>query len=327
MKKLILTALVLVASASLFAVSAANKKDNSKDKKTITPVVLKTAHDSLSYAAGVNATRGLLNYVQQSYQVDTAYMENFIRGYKDALAMGINPRTIAYSAGMEIAKLVEQRVYPGTKEELKSANDSISHALFQEGFMAALANDTTFFTTKKAVDYQTDVLAGVGKRFLAENAMKPGVKVLPSGLQYKVITEGHGEVPKASDEVEVIYEGRLIDGTVFDATSKHGGNKTDKFKAGNLIKGWTEALTTMPVGSKWQLYIPQELAYGARQAGQIPPYSTLVFDLELVSIVPPVVNKEPAGMLDESIQIGDKKTAATKAPAKSTKKVAARKRK
>ena len=327
MKKLILTALVLVASASLFTVSAANKKDNSKDKNTVTPVVLKTAHDSLSYAAGVNATRGLLNYVQQSYQVDTAYMENFIRGYKDALAMGINPRTIAYSAGMEIAKLVEQRVYPGTKEELKSANDSISHALFQEGFMAALANDTTFFTTKKAVDYQTDVLAGAGKRFLAENAMKPGVKVLPSGLQYKVITEGHGEVPKASDEVEVIYEGRLIDGTVFDATSKHGGNKTDKFKAGNLIKGWTEALTTMPVGSKWQLYIPQELAYGARQAGQIPPYSTLVFDLELVSIVPPVVNKEPAGMLDENTQIGDKKTAAAKAPAKSTKKVAARKRK
>ena len=327
MKKLILTALVLVASASLFTVSAANKKDNNKDKKTVTPVVLKTAHDSLSYAAGVNATRGLLNYVQQSYQVDTAYMENFIRGYKDALAMGINPRTIAYSAGMQIAKLVEQRVYPGTKEELKSANDSISHALFQEGFMAALANDTTFFSTKKAVDYQTDVLAGAGKRFLAENAMKPGVKVLPSGLQYKVITEGHGEVPKASDEVEVIYEGRLIDGTVFDATSKHGGNKTDKFKAGNLIKGWTEALTTMPVGSKWQLYIPQELAYGARQAGQIPPYSTLVFDLELVSIVPPVVNKEPAGMLDENIQIGDKKTAATKAPAKSTKKVAARKRK
>ena len=327
MKKLILTALVLVASASLFTVSAANKKDNSKDKKTVTPVVLKTAHDSLSYAAGVNATRGLLNYVQQSYQVDTAYMENFIRGYKDALAMGINPRTIAYSAGMEIAKLVEQRVYPGTKEELKSANDSISHALFQEGFMAALANDTTFFTTTKAVDYQTDVLAGAGKRFLAENAMKPGVKVLPSGLQYKVITEGHGEVPKASDEVEVIYEGRLIDGTVFDATSKHGGNKTDKFKAGNLIKGWTEALTTMPVGSKWQLYIPQELAYGARQAGQIPPYSTLVFDLELVSIVPPVVNKEPAGMLDENTQIGDKKTTAAKAPAKSTKKVVARKRK
>ncbi len=99
-------------------------------------------------------------------------------------------------------------------------------------------------------------LAGAGEKFLAENAKKPGVKVLPSGLQYKVIKDGQGEVPKATDEVEVIYEGRLIDGTVFDATSKHGGAKTDKFRAGNLIKGWTEALTTMPVGSKWQLYIP-----------------------------------------------------------------------
>ena len=292
MKKMIMIALVLVASASLFTVGAANKKDKNKDKKAAAPVELKTSADSLSYAAGVNATRGLLNYVQQSYQVDTAYMENFIRGYKDALAMGINPQTTAYSAGMEIAKLVEKRVYPGTKEELKSANDSISHALFQEGFMAALASDTTFFTPKAAEDFQKKALAGAGEKFLAENAKKPGVKVLPSGLQYKVITEGNGEVPKASDEVEVIYEGRLIDGTIFDSTKKHG-TKSDKFKAGNLIKGWTEALTTMPVGSKWQLYIPQELAYGARQAGQIPPYSTLVFDLELVSIVKPEV-KEPA---------------------------------
>ena len=292
MKKMIMIALVLMASASLFTAEAASKKDKNKDKKAAAPVELKTSADSLSYAAGVNATRGLINFVQQSYQVDTTYMENFIRGYKDALAMGINPQTVAYSAGMEIAKMVEKRVYPGTKENLKSANDSISHALFQEGFMAALANDTTFFSATAAENYQKEALAGAGEKFLAENAKNPSVKVLPSGLQYQVITEGHGEVPKASDEVEVIYEGRLVDGTVFDSTKKHG-NKTDKFKAGNLIKGWTEALTMMPVGSKWQLYIPQELAYGARQAGQIPPYSTLVFDLELVSIVKPEV-KEPA---------------------------------
>ncbi len=313
MKKMIMTALVLAAGASLFTANAADKKG--KGKQVAARVELKTSADSLSYAAGVNATRGLVNFVQQSYQVDTAYMENFIRGYKDALAMGINARTTAYSAGMEIAKMVEKRVYPGTKEELKSANDSISHALFQQGFMAALASDTTILTPKAAEDIQKEALAGAGEKFLAENAKKPGVKVLPSGLQYKVITEGHGEVPKASDEVEVIYEGRLIDGTVFDSTAKHGENKTDKFKAGNLIKGWTEALTTMPVGSKWQLYIPQELAYGARQAGQIPPYSTLVFDLELVDIVKPQV-EEPAKAeekLDDKITVGaEKKTATVK---------------
>lgn len=326
MNKIIMTALVLAASASLFTAGAANKKDKKKGKK-VAPIELKTSADSLSYAAGINATRGLLNYVQQSYQVDTAYMENFIRGYKDALAMGINPQTTAYSAGMEIAKLVEKRVYPGTKEELKSSNDSISHALFQEGFMAALANDTTFFTSKKAEDFQKEALAGAGEKFLAENAKKPGVKVLPSGLQYKVIKAGQGEVPKATDEVEVIYEGRLIDGTVFDATSKHGGAKTDKFRAGNLIKGWTEALTTMPVGSKWQLYIPYKLAYGERQAGQIPPYSTLVFDLELVSIVKPEVKAEPAGELKENVAVGAEKKVAKASAKSAAKKAGSKKRK
>ena len=156
------------------------------------------------------------------------------------------------------------------------------------------------------------MLKGAGKRWLAENAKKEGVKVTPSGLQYKVLKEGNGEVPKASDEVEVIYEGRMLDGTVFDATSKHHGVKTDKFNAGRLIKGWTEALTMMPVGSKWEIYVPQELAYGERGAGQIPPYSTLVFDLELVSIVKPEAKEA-----QPSIEVNDKTTAAKKVvPAK-----------
>ena len=90
-------------------------------------------------------------------------------------------------------------------------------------------------------------------------------------------------MPQKTDKVKVHYEGRLIDGTVFDASSKHG-TEPATFRADQVIKGWTEALTMMPVGSKWQLYIPQNLAYGERQAGQIPPYSTLIFDVELVGI-------------------------------------------
>jgi FKBP-type peptidyl-prolyl cis-trans isomerase FklB len=90
-------------------------------------------------------------------------------------------------------------------------------------------------------------------------------------------------VPQRSDKVKVNYEGRLIDGTVFDASSKHG-TEPASFRADQVIKGWTEALTMMPVGSKWQLFIPQELAYGERGAGQIPPYAALIFDVELVSI-------------------------------------------
>ena len=323
MKKYLMTALVLVASASLFTASAAKKKN----VKKVTPVVLATESDSLSYAAGVHATRGLIPFIQQSYKVDTAYMADFIRGYEEAITKANTPQGTAYIVGMQIAQMVNQRILPGTREELKSAKDSIDAAMFSRGFVAALANDTTLFTEKKAGEFKTQILAGAGEKFLAENAKKPGVKVLPSGLQYKVIKAGQGEVPKATDEVEVIYEGRLIDGTVFDATSKHGGAKTDKFRAGNLIKGWTEALTTMPVGSKWQLYIPYELAYGERQAGQIPPYSTLIFDLELVSIVKPEVKAEPAGELKEDVAVGAEKKVA-KASAKSNgKKAASRKRK
>ena len=108
---------------------------------------------------------------------------------------------------------------------------------------------------------------------------------LPSGLQYKVLTKGEGEVPTANDKVQVNYEGRLIDGTVFDASAKHGDQPAE-FTPSQVIRGWTEALTMMPVGSKWQLYIPYELAYGERGAGDdIKPYSTLIFDVELVGIV------------------------------------------
>ena len=323
MKKYLMTALVLVASASLFTASAAKKKN----VKKVTPVVLATESDSLSYAAGVHATRGLIPFIQQSYKVDTAYMADFIRGYEEAIAKANTPQGTAYIVGMQIAQMVNQRILPGTREELKSAKDSIDAAMFSRGFVAALANDTTLFSMKKAGEFKTQILAGAGEKFLAANAKKPGVKVLPSGLQYKVIKAGQGEVPKATDEVEVIYEGRLIDGTVFDATSKHGGANTDKFRAGNLIKGWTEALTTMPVGSKWQLYIPYELAYGERQAGQIPPYSTLVFDLELVSIVKPEVKAEPAGELKEDVAVGAEKKV-VKTPAKSAaKKAGSKKRK
>ena len=323
MKKYLMTALVLVASASLFTASAAKKKN----VKKVTPVVLATESDSLSYAAGVHATRGLIPFIQQSYKVDTAYMADFIRGYEEAIAKANTPQGTAYIVGMQIAQMVNQRILPGTREELKSAKDSIDAAMFSRGFVAALANDTTLFSVKKAGEFKTQILAGAGEKFLAANAKKPGVKVLPSGLQYKVIKAGQGEVPKATDEVEVIYEGRLIDGTVFDATSKHGGAKTDKFRAGNLIKGWTEALTTMPVGSKWQLYIPYKLAYGERQAGQIPPYSTLVFDLELVSIVKPEVKAEPAGELKKDVAVGAEKKV-VKTPAKSAvKKAGSKKRK
>jgi len=122
-----------------------------------------------------------------------------------------------------------------------------------------------------------------GDAFLAANKTKDGVVTLPSGLQYKIITPGTGPKPSATDTVVCNYRGTLIDGTEFDASSKHGGPQT--FPVNQVIPGWTEALQLMPVGSKWQLFIPSNLAYGAHSPGDpIGPDSTLVFDIELVSI-------------------------------------------
>ena len=122
-----------------------------------------------------------------------------------------------------------------------------------------------------------------GLAFLSANKAKTGIQTLPDGLQYKVIKEGSGPMPKASDSVTVKYSGALINGTVFDASEKHGGTAT--FPVSGVIKGWTEALLKMKTGAKWQLYIPAELAYGDNPpTPEIPPGSVLIFDVELVSI-------------------------------------------
>ncbi len=122
-----------------------------------------------------------------------------------------------------------------------------------------------------------------GKKFLAENAKRPGVITLPSGLQYEIIKKGTGEIPIASSVVSTHYHGTLLDGTVFDSSVERG--EPAQFGVGQVIAGWTEALQLMPVGSKWKLYIPYNLAYGERGAGKIKPYSTLIFDIELLEIV------------------------------------------
>lgn len=121
-----------------------------------------------------------------------------------------------------------------------------------------------------------------GTAFMAENSKKEGVKTLPSGLQYKVITEGAGKTPDITDTVTVQYTGRLIDGTEFDSSHKRGQAAT--FALDGVIKGWTEALQLMNAGSKWEIFIPAELAYGDKGGGPIGPNATLIFDVELISV-------------------------------------------
>ena len=123
-----------------------------------------------------------------------------------------------------------------------------------------------------------------GKAFLEKNAKKEGVITLPSGLQYQIITEGNGKKPSATDKVKCHYEGTLIDGTLFDSSIKRG--QPAVFGVNQVIRGWVEALQLMSEGSKWRLFIPSELGYGAQQAGEmIPPHSTLIFEVELIEVL------------------------------------------
>jgi FKBP-type peptidyl-prolyl cis-trans isomerase FklB len=132
-----------------------------------------------------------------------------------------------------------------------------------------------------------------GEKFLAENAKKEGVKTMPSGLQYKVVKEGTGPKPKPTDQVKVHYRGTLLNGTEFDSSGKRGPEPAT-FGVSQVIKGWTEALTNMNVGSKWQLFIPSDLAYGQNGSGRtIEPNSTLIFDVELVDIATPPPPPQP----------------------------------
>lgn len=297
MKKTILLALALVVSASFSPVEAVKKK-NKVVVFPAQPVELNSSSDSLSYAAGVALTNGLIPYLLQQ-KVDTTLMADFVRGLREGLRSTDDPKQKAYMVGLDIARQVNERMVPGITEEFKDSPDSIMANLLHRGFIAALEGDSTVFTydaaeklfsQKRAADKiaKAERLYGpnrdAGENFLKENAKKDSVIVLPSGLQYKVLVKGDGEVPLENQTVQVNYEGRLVDGTVFDATSKHG-DKPSEFKPSQVIKGWTEALTMMPVGSKWQLYIPYYLAYGERSAGQIKPYSALIFDVELVGIV------------------------------------------
>ena len=187
----------------------------------------------------------------------------------------------------------------------------VDPAIFLRGLKDGLAAGKTLLTEQEAqatlVQMQNDLRKKAqektqqlavsnkqtGDAFLASNKAQEGVITLPSGLQYKILKEGAGPKPAATDSVVCNYRGTLLDGTEFDSSYKRGQPAT--FQVNGVIKGWTEALQLMPVGSKWQLVIPSDLAYGERGAGQqIGPNSTLIFEVELLSIQPKAAATTPA---------------------------------
>lgn len=296
-KHVVLLALALVASASFTTADAAKKKKKDKQQTVETvaqPVVLTTGSDSVSYAAGMTMTNGLIPFLQDQMKVDTAYMADFAAGFREAIAAKNDPRQAARLAGINIAMQVENSMMPRARREFTDTRDTIIDSLAYIGFVDAVTGNTTVMNTEWAETFYKDKikankdekeerLTRDGRRYLAQNAKQQGIIVTPSGLQYRILTQGTGEVPQPTDRVRVNYQGWLANGTLFDASSKHG-DEPAVFRADKVIPGWTEALTMMPVGSKWQLFVPYNLAYGDRAMGQIPAYSTLIFEVELVGI-------------------------------------------
>lgn len=165
---------------------------------------------------------------------------------------------------------------------LKGMKDVINESQLDMTYDEAKDVMNDFFS--KLQEDRLEVNLKAGKEFLVINAKRPGVVTLPSGLQYEILKEGNGAKPKATDQVKCHYHGTLIDGTVFDSSVERGQPAT--FGVNQVIPGWVEALQLMPVGSKWKLFIPSELAYGPAGAGQtIEPNSTLVFEVEVLDIV------------------------------------------
>ncbi len=337
MKKIVLIATLFLVVAVNSMAAGGKKKDAKKcDNCTEQPVKLLTSSDSTSYAAGYSATQGLMQYLTQRLNVDTAHLDAFIRGFREALSKVNDPDFAAYIAGNNIAQQASKQIMPGMSRELVGTDDSIAAQPFFEGFIAGVKQDTTVFKADKASERfqlkntqaretRNRIYKKENEEWLASNKNKDGVVTLPSGLQYKVIKEGNGPKPTSTDEVEVIYEGKTINGKTFDATKNHGGKKTDSFRCNQVIKGWTEALTSMNVGSKWEIYIPQNLAYGGREAGEIKPYSTLIFTVELVGIKTPEVKSDTESKATTETKQASNTTSNKKKPA-TKKKVSSKKK-
>lgn len=261
---------------------------------------LKSDVDSISYSYGLTQTDGFKEFLARQRGVDTTYIDQVVKGILD----GANGKDIAkqkaYAVGAEIGEMISQHWIPNMNREAfgDDTTKTITLANLVAGFIdgtlgkgekismedaRSLVEATRTAAQEREAEKRFSANREEGEKFLAENKTKEGVQVTASGLQYKIIKQGTGAKPTANQKVKVHYKGTLLDGTEFDSSYKR--NEPTTFAADQVIKGWTEALTMMPVGSKWELYIPQELAYGSRNMGKIKPFSALIFEVELIEIV------------------------------------------
>lgn len=268
--------MMLAAAASLASCTAQGPKAN-----------LKSDVDSLSYMMGVTNTQGLMEYVQGRLGVDSAYVADFIKGLEQG-CKETDAKQKAYLAGMQIGQQISGDMFDYNNRQIfgQDSTQTLSKENFLAGFIAAVkkqglvsVDSAAVYVRSKALEAKYADYKKQNEDFLAKNKGKEGIQTTASGLQYKIITKGTGAIPADTSRVKVNYKGTLIDGTEFDSSKE-----PITLAVSRVIPGWTEALKMMPVGSKWELYIPQELGYGAQEAGKIKPFSTLIFEVELVDI-------------------------------------------
>lgn len=247
-------------------------------------IALKSNIDSLNYAFGLINGSEIKMYVLNN-DSDGTMVKDMIKYLNKALKSNVkNPQAV--EMGEQIGKTIKEQSEQGLIGVESLATD---FELIKQGFINSMLGDTVW-NAMDAGAYIEETINNIkygnvkaeGEQYLAENALKDGVTTTASGLQYEVIKMGKGPKPAATDKVKVHYHGTLIDGTVFDSSVDRGEPIT--FGLNQVIPGWTEGVQLMPVGSKFRFVIPQELAYGSRQMGNIPPYSTLIFEVELLGI-------------------------------------------
>jgi FKBP-type peptidyl-prolyl cis-trans isomerase FklB len=285
MKKLVMMAAVATTAITFVACNNGGK------------ATLKTDVDSIAYNLGVAQSQGLKQYMTMQLGVDSAYIDQFIKGMKEGAVNEANPKKEAYMKGLEVGKQVQQmakglsqEVFAGDSTQTVNVNSLLA------GLIAGLQGTDTL-TSEEAYKRFNEKLEplrqanlekqygdnkAAGEKYLAENKKKDGVQVTKSGIQYKVLVEGNGPLPTDTTTLKVNYEGKLIDGTKFDSSYDRNQPFEVNMAAPRVIPGWIEVLKMMPAGSKWEVVIPQDQAYGAQNMGQIKPFSTLIFTIEVL---------------------------------------------
>ena len=263
----------------------AGKAVKGKCPSKVKTVELKNFTDSINYAFGMLNGDQMRMYLLAN-DTDGIAQKDFIENINKAMKVSArNPQLVMM--GKQIGSAIREQEPTGL---LGMENVATNFELIKQGFVNGMYDYDTQFDSRTAGEYIENTMTQIkygeaiaaGKKFLEENKHKEGVVTTESGLQYEVIKMGKGAKPTATDKVKVHYHGTLTDGTVFDSSVDRGEPIT--FALNQVIPGWTEGVQLMPVGSKFRFYVPQELGYGARQAGSIPPYSTLIFEVELLGI-------------------------------------------